>query len=120
MIRHYFRTIKSLWRGYWQRREVVARINSIREEIAEERLHQIIGHGWTATIDGCYVSKQLKYAAMALAFDCDYMWPWGKERYSGGRHTERERLVKVAALLMAEIDRVDRCAGDGYEARQPV
>lgn len=120
MIRHCFEQIKRLWREYWARRAIKAKIRRAGKEITENRLHQVFWYGHTAKADDCYISRQLKYAAMALAFDCDYMWPWGKERYNGGRHSERERLIKAAALIMAEIDRVDRLIGGTHESRQPI
>lgn len=111
MIRHYYKTIRRLWREYWQRRGWMARINRVKNEVARERAHQIEGHGWTPEFDDCHIGRQLLYASMAFAFNCDYMWPWGKERYNGERHTERKRLIKAVALIMAEIERLDRYEG---------
>lgn len=108
---------------------------SVIDEIANERRQQIEVKGWSPQHDDshddgamalaacCYASPELLYVkenyANQLTFrDC---WPWDEKcdrRPHNGNvvlpnaiaplHQRRRMLVKAAALLMAEIERLDR------------
>ncbi len=80
------------------------------DEIKAERLRQITQEEWDANHDDDYMNGELAQAAAAYA--CFYRclpWPWndGDKRY---KHPHRRRLVIAAALLIAEIERMDRVA----------
>lgn len=84
-------------------------------EIARERERQIEDEGWTPEHDdehdlghmavaaACYAMKSTEnYEHKALPDE----WPWDTERWKPT--TPRRDLVKAAALIVAEIERLDR------------
>lgn len=85
-------------------------------EVLRERERQRIQEHWTDEHDDQHTNGELAYAAacyilafvpgkIALKFIAK-RWPWDK---SWWKPTSRRRnLVKAAALLLAEIDRIDR------------
>lgn len=84
-------------------------------EIAAERRRQIDVEGWTPEHDDEHVDGQMAHAAAAYAERSaiphpspPYWWPWDKKWWNPeGR---RRMLVKAAALIVAEIERLDRAA----------
>lgn len=110
---------------------------NVIEEIAAERKRQIEAEGWSFEHDDKHGHGELALAGACYALHAaspstnykiippDRRWPW-KETYdgSGGRgehpiwHTrpawwkpkdERRDLIRAAALIVAEIERFDRC-----------
>lgn len=95
---------------------------SVIEEIAAERLRQIEAEGWVPTHDdahrfgeiagaaACYAMLDLKIRNGDLASKTTEMiselWPWARSWWKPTAH--RRNLVKAAALLVAEIERLDR------------
>lgn len=96
------------------------------EDIAAERQRQIEAEGWTAEHDDKHDSGELAEAAACYArgsTGINYIerlgmrghvqsrrvvWPWD---LSWWKPTDRRRdLVKAGALIVAEIDRLDRAA----------
>jgi hypothetical protein len=91
------------------------------DDIAAERKRQIEEEGWTAEHDDQHDSGELAasaacYAISATPYDITnpangifpYLWPvtWAK---SWWKPTNRRRdLVKAGALIVAEIERLDR------------
>ncbi len=78
------------------------------DEIKAERLRQITQEEWDANHDDDHIDGEL--AQVAAAYACFYRclpWPWvdGDKRHL---HPCRRRLVIAAALLIAEIERIDR------------
>lgn len=104
--------------------------NSAIEDIAAERQRQIETEGWTPEhddvhADGGELSRAAAcYAAHASAFQRvtvdltayrtadparhDYGWPWSSSWWKPS--TPRRDLVKAGALIVAEIERLDRAA----------
>lgn len=110
-------------------------------DVLAERQRQVQGEGWTAHHDDDHDGGELSAAASAYALyaadelnphsqgDGDYanqppdMWPWLDELAGRGEgHVQtiaawwkpsnpRRALVKAAALILAEIERIDRGAG---------
>jgi hypothetical protein len=94
------------------------------EDIAAERKRQIEVEGWTPEHDNCHSGGQLSTAARAyLAHAAHYTgteavgyvlseppsyWPW--ERSWWKPKNIRRDLVRAAALIAAEIDRIDRAS----------
>lgn len=83
-------------------------------DILTERRRQISGEGWTPVHDDEHVDGQIAEAAAAYAYyahEPSYdiapsMWPWGATAW---KHTEpRRNLVKAGALIIAELERIDR------------
>jgi hypothetical protein len=85
------------------------------DDIAAERKRQIEVEGWTAEHDDLHRDGVLARAA-ACYTDPTYPlightflpmgWPWGASWWKPT--TRRRDLVKAAALIVAEIERLDR------------
>lgn len=97
----------------------------VLEEIRFTRARQIIVHGWTLEHDDEHAAGELAQAAMVylqtayrkeFALDdseTTIWWPWDKIMPTALRDklfakSKREALVNAAALLVAEIERLDR------------
>ncbi|GEM_PF-1738741 len=88
-------------------------------DVLDERLRQVMEEGWTPEHDDKHNGGQLALAAAcyAVAQDArenynDYspppFWPWAAEWWKPKDY--RRDLVRAAALLIAEIERIDRAA----------
>lgn len=88
------------------------------EDIAAERRRQIDTEGWTVEHDDEHDAGQLASAAACYALaavmdspsandtTCARYWPWERKWW---KPTDRRRnLVKAGALIVAEIERLDR------------
>lgn len=98
------------------------------DDIAAERLRQIEVEGWTQEHDDGYDTGDLARAASCyalsaseegVAFDdflyddngaplCPRWWPWDADWWKP--NVARRDLVKAGALIVAEIERLDRAA----------
>jgi len=91
-------------------------------DIAAERQRQVDIEGWTSDYDDKYATGEMALAAACYAlsagdqedapavleaamFDC---WPWSRSWWKPT--TARRDLVKAGALIVAEIERLDRAA----------
>ncbi|WP_374221855.1 hypothetical protein [Klebsiella variicola] len=91
--------------------------------VLAERKRQVAAEGWTPGHDDEYEHGELAdaagcYALSSELFDCagepPRPWPWPDEWWTP---TNRRRdLVKAGALILAEIERLDRAAGIKVEA----
>ena len=92
------------------------------DDIAAERQRQISGEGFSLSRDDGYVHGQLARAAAAYAehagssdsWRTNYVgaprvWPWGIQFWKP--RDRRADLVRAGALIVAEIERLDRAAG---------
>lgn len=89
----------------------VPRTNTTGAElIAAERQRQIDVEGYTPAMDAShYRGNQLIRAALTyLNTDLDRMlyWPWPPSTFKPTRNDRVRELVKAAALIAAEIDRL--------------
>lgn len=94
---------------------------TIINEILHERERQVTDEGYLTENDDKYVHYELTQAAISYSmsaivttpFDCWHWnwWPWSEERFK--RTTPRRDLIKAAALLVAEIERLDRATDFG-------
>lgn len=91
------------------------KIFSVVAEIAAERQRQITKEGWSVKHDDDHRSGDLAVAASCYALsstnqDFEHetylLWPW-EEKYFKPK-SEREDLIRAAALIVAEIERLDR------------
>lgn len=85
-------------------------------DVLAERQRQISVKGFNAERDDRYAHQQLgdaaaHYALMAGGWKSLYVWPWAQSTFKQG--TPREMLVKAGALILAEIERLDRVAQQG-------
>lgn len=92
--------------------------------VLAERKRQVAAEGWTPGHDDEYEHGELAdaagcYALSSELFDCagepPRPWPWPDEWW---KPTNRRRdLVKAGALILAEIERLDRASGIKVEAQ---
>lgn len=82
-------------------------------DVLAERRRQVEEEGWTAACDDEHAQGQLAraaacYAVPALVHELPWLWPWDRKWW---KPTDRRRdLVKAAALLLSDIERIDRAA----------
>ena len=102
-------------------------ISRAAQDVLAERQRQISVEGWDDTHDDCNDKSELAQAAACYALSGtpadealfihgrwkdprDLFWPWTWDR-SWWKPTNRRRdLVKAGALILAEIERLDRAA----------
>jgi len=83
------------------------------EDIAAERNRQVVEEGWAVSHDDEHADGELAEAAACYCMshrDSEYSppawWPWSASWWKPkGR---RRDLVRAAALIVAEIERLDR------------
>lgn len=98
--------------------------SSALADVAAERRRQIAVEGWVPEHDDRYHYGELSAAAASYALDaCGIQlghdssknppstWPWHRDWWKPAG--ARRNLVKAAALILAEIDRLDRAAARG-------
>ncbi len=92
------------------------------ELIAAERQRQITEEGWTPEHD-----RQWKGGQLAMAATCyvmppiirrareifKYLWPWEMGGWKPSPNDRKRELIKAAALIVAEIDRLEAEEGGG-------
>ncbi|WP_206523214.1 MULTISPECIES: hypothetical protein [unclassified Mesorhizobium] len=95
-------------------------VSSAIADIASERQRQISAEGWTPEHDDAHSAGELAAAAACYAASAKghgfisldrapSRWPWSLDWW---KPTDRRRdLVKAGALIAAEIERLDRLAG---------
>ncbi|MBP0634890.1 hypothetical protein [Cupriavidus sp. AcVe19-6a] len=92
-----------------------------RDVLAERRRHLDV-EGLSPKRDDAYVRGELAFAAAAYAMPTSchaetwpYWWPWSPQWWKpqGGY---RRNLVKAGALILAEIERLDRAASGEKQA----
>jgi len=75
-------------------------------DVLAERRRQIEAKGWTPEHDNQFVDRELAKAAACYAIDNAAMWPWSMSWWKPSN--SRRNLVKAGALILAEIERLDR------------
>lgn len=93
------------------------------DEIAAERRRQIEVEGWSAEHDDEHDEDQLAKAAIVYAapdwlrqfFDANdiRIWPWDADWWKP--KDRRRDLIRAAALIVAEIERLDRAQPGGTD-----
>ena len=86
------------------------------ELIAAERERQITGERWTISHDDSHGAGQLALAAAVYAIPpkkrgdrvLGMLWPWSDRWYKPTPDDRIRELVKAGALIVAEIDRIQR------------
>jgi hypothetical protein len=107
-------------------------IMAVLKEIGDERSRQIHKEGWTAAHDDAHTDSELVRAAACYALPFPYrrmaawfpegssigsyipeQWPWDVDWWKSidGYVGRRRDLIKAAALIVAEIERLDRAEG---------
>ena len=95
-------------------------------DVAAERRRQIEAEGWTPAHDDEHAAGEMAEAAACYALGAmfisgadDFIWPWELQWWKP--KDRRSNLVRAAALLLAEIERLDRqqTANVGAEQHAP-
>lgn len=89
--------------------------------IANERRRQVEAEGWTPEHDDGHGAHELAEAAACYCLSSaekpfDYfetMWPWDPHWFKTS--SRRRDLIKAGALILAEIERLDRMAAEKKE-----
>lgn len=100
------------------------------QDVLAERQRQVTAEGWTPAHDDTHDNNEMAFAAACYAFhaaaaswdleDCgtEYdshpapkNWPWEPEWWKP--KSARSDLVRAGALILAEIERLDRAADKG-------
>jgi len=92
------------------------------DDVKAERQRQVEVEEWTPERDDHYLAGQLAVAGASYAVssvvtqltgenmkELPGFWPWDKEWFKP--KSPRQDLVRAAALLVAEIERLDRLEG---------
>lgn len=103
-------------------RELESRtVTAAAADVLAERQRQVAAEGWTAERDDSYQNSELADAAACYAihahnqgFSTPAHWPWSTTWWK--QTNPRRDLVKAGALILAEIERIDRAAGIKWEA----
>lgn len=97
-------------------------ISNAAMAVLVERNRQVQAKGYTAAEDDGYTKGELAKAAHAYVLQAvfpafiggqpdavPWSWPWSRSTFKRG--SIRRMLAKAAALIIAEIERVDRAGG---------
>jgi hypothetical protein len=96
-------------------------ISSAAADVIAERERQMQAEGWTPEHDDTHSCGELAAAAACYAHPAPWgvrpssvteppqIWPWSREWWKP--KDRRANLVRAAALIVAEIERLDRAAG---------
>ncbi len=93
--------------------ENALKLNRAARDVIAERQRQVSGEGYTLYRDDGYIKGEMADAAAAYATCAGQpksqttLWPWGTGTFKPS-DDRRRGLVKAAALLLAEIERLDR------------
>lgn len=94
------------------------------QSVLAERIRQIQVHCFYPEQDDELSDESLTLAAAAYALPRWFIenginpWPWGAENWKPGER--RTSLVKAGALILAEIDRIDRAAALAHKEQSHV
>lgn len=109
---------------------------SVVDEIAAERRRQIAAEGWTPQHDDLHSGGQIAMAAAAYADHSwrfadahkhglnyatkvpSFLWPWDRAWWKP--KNPRADLIRAAALIVAEVERLDRKAALSAAAPEPA
>lgn len=91
------------------------------ELIAAERQRQIEQKGWSEEHDDSHCFGQLAAAASCYAAPTNFRlmdpnrdepmaWPWARYDWKPSPNDRKKELVKAGALIVAEIERLERMA----------
>lgn len=91
---------------------------SVLAEAEQERKHQVNDLGYDAKHDDSYKDYELARAASCYATtaifgpdeDVPLLWPWDDRFWKPKGH--RHNCIRAVALLIAEIERIDRAANN--------
>lgn len=104
--------------------ELESRIVTAVADVLAERQRQISAEGWTPEHDDEYQHCEMAVAAACYIMadddpraDVPELWPWPSEWWKPTNI--RRDLVKAGALILAEIERLDRADSGSKDRNQP-
>ena len=91
---------------------------SVIKDVWAERRRQIEEEGWSPRHDKAHINGELAQAAACYALHSipgttQAEWPWAPAWWKP--KDNRRNLVRAAALIVAEIERLDRAAASGNQ-----
>lgn len=100
-------------------------VTAAAADVLAERQRQVTAEGWTPEHDDQHVNFEMAIAGGLYAISsadshpkfrnsAPSAWPWDKKWWK--QAGPRRDLVKAGALILAEIERIDRAAGIKVEA----
>lgn len=97
-------------------RAITTSLTTAARDVLAERGRQVTAEGWTEGYDDEHADCEMALAAACYALSaasCDNVaatrwWPW--KRFWWKPSNPRRNLVKAGALILAEIERLDRAA----------
>lgn len=104
--------VEQAWQGWKARAGLLApQPSAAARDVLAERIRQITAEGMTTTGDDSYQAAELPRAAAAYTLnganeEAPAIWPWAKAWWKP--RDARANYVRAAALLLAEIERIDR------------
>jgi hypothetical protein len=115
--------------GLWNRRQY--RITAAAHDVLVERSRQILDEGFNLSGDDAYQARDLALAASCYALAAGQLkddqrcqigappaaWPWAKSWWKPT--VPRRDLIKAGALILAEIERIDRKNLDDLDGLEP-
>lgn len=93
--------------------ENAVRLNRAARDVIAERQRQVSAEGYSLQRDDLYVKGELAEAGATYASlagrprSLSTAWPWGARTFKPSADRRRD-MVKAAALLLAEIEHLDR------------
>jgi hypothetical protein len=115
-------TLNANWRTDVDKQDAAEQLLKVLQDVRKKRLRQINQHGWTREHDNEHRLGEIACAAisyiqaaykieMGLTFEeLTVFWPWktSDDWKPNLAQDRRELLVNAAALLIADIERLDR------------
>lgn len=104
--------VEQAWQGWKARADLLAPAPTVAAlDVLAERIRQITVEAWTPAHDDLYCAAELPRAAAAYILngtndDAPYIWPFAAKWWKP--KDARANYVRAAALILAEIERIDR------------
>ena len=84
-------------------------MNKWLEKIKEEREKQIIKNGYKPEHDDQHTDGSIADAAAHYAsYSKSELYPWDKQYDSKEKHSRKQQLVIAGAMIVAELERLER------------
>ena len=102
----------------YQRQQALEVVSDAARDVLAERQRQISAEGMTNAGDDGYRAAELPRAAAAYILngandEAPAIWPWAKAWWKP--RDARANYVRAGALILAEIERLDRLNGGSHE-----
>lgn len=99
-------------------------LNDAMRDVFIERVRQQLEEGWTPAHDDAHTQMEMADAAAVYALNAsgwdksaEKFWPWSLAWWKPS--TPRRNLVKAGALILAEIERIDRAGATNPAGARP-